>query len=239
MPILFPQYLFRIQLEDGGMILHDHPKTKAAAVYRKLRRAIVTLEIDSGEPLDESSLITQLGVSRTPLREAIKQLALEQLIIAHPHRAPYVAPFSLTDLQPLYETRLLLELPVARLAAERITAAELSTLTDILDSMRSEIDAGHVYEVIELDYRFHSMLANATHNRYLADAINQLNRNSLRLWYLAHSRIGLEGVASAHDDILRVLTTRDPAAAEEVMKQHVALSRDRVIRASVQTTDPT
>jgi len=217
------------------MILHDHPKTKAAAVYRKLRRAIVTLEIDSGEPLDESSLITQLGVSRTPLREAIKQLALEQFIIAHPHRAPYVAPFSLTDLQPLYETRLLLEPPVARIAAERITTDELTNLTTILDAMRSEIAAGNVYEVIELDYRFHSMIAHATHNRYLADAINQLNRNSLRLWYLAHSRVGLEGVAASHDEILRALATGDRASAEEVMRKHIALSRDRVLNAAVQT----
>lgn len=221
-----------------GMVLDDQPKTKADAAYRKLRQAIVALEIDSGEPLDEPTLIARLGVSRTPLREAIKRLALEKFIVAPPHRTPYVPPFSLTDLQPLYETRLLLEVPVCGIASERITADELATLTATLDTMRSAIDAGDVYEVIELDYNFHSTLANATHNRYLADAINQLNRSSLRLWYLAHSRVGLAGVASSHDEILRVMATRDRQAAEEVMRQHIALSRDRVINAFVQTASP-
>lgn len=205
--------------------------TKADTAYGALRRAIVTLAFEGGEPLDEVALGDRFGVGRTPLREALKRLALEQLIVAPPHRTPYVRPLNLTDVQPLYETRLLLEVPVAGLAAERITPAELAALDGNLAELAAAIARGDVYETVEIDYAFHSMVARATQNRYLADAINQLNRGSLRLWYLAHRTLGLGSVEPLHTEIVEALRRRTRTVAEEVMRQHVVRFQRRVIDA--------
>ncbi len=205
--------------------------TKADVAYRALRQAIVTMGIDGEEPLDEAALGERFGVGRTPLREALKRLALEQLVIAPPHRTPYVRSFNLMDLQPLFETRLLLEVPVAGTAAERATAKDLADLWANLDAMQQAVARNDVYETIEIDYRFHSLLARATQNRFLAEAINQLNRGSLRLWYMAHLKLGLKSVVSHHSGIIEALEGRQRAVAEEVMRQHVLRSQSRVIDA--------
>lgn len=212
-------------------------RTKADAAYEALRRAIITGEIDDGEPLDEAALIERFGVGRTPLREALKRLALEHFIVAPPHRTPYVRPFSLTELQPLFETRLLLEVPVCGVAAERITPSLLAETESLLGAMEAAIAQGDVYRVVEIDYGLHSAIARGTQNRFLAEAINQLNRGSLRLWYRAHLALGLESVAAAHAEIVAALRRGDRAAAEEVMRDHIRTSRARVIRAFVADAD--
>jgi DNA-binding GntR family transcriptional regulator len=205
--------------------------TKADAAYLALRRAIVTLEIEGGEPLDEAALSARFSIGRTPLREALKRLTLEQLVVAPPHRTPYVRAFSLTDLQPLFETRMLLEVPVAGIAAERVTDADLAALETNLAEMEQAAARGDVYGTIEIDYVFHSLVARATQNRFLAEAINQLNRGSLRLWYLAHLKLGLQFVGSHHAEIIAALRSRRREDGKEVMRQHVLRSQSRVIEA--------
>jgi DNA-binding GntR family transcriptional regulator len=205
--------------------------TKADAAYRALRRAIVTLAIEGGEPLDEAALGERFGIGRTPLREALKRLALEQLVVAPPHRTPYVRSFSLTDLQPLFETRLLLEVPVAGVAAERATEADLTALDSNLADMERAVARDDVYDTIEIDYAFHSLVARASQNRFLAEAINQLNRGSLRLWYLAHLKLGLQDVPSHHAEVIAAFRTGQRPIVEEVMRQHILQSQSRVIRA--------
>lgn len=211
--------------------------TKADTAYHALRRAIVTLEIEGGEPLDEATLSERFGVGRTPLREALKRLALEQLVVAPPHRTPYVRSFGLTDLQPLFETRLLLEVPVAGIAAERASDADLHALEANLAEIVQAVARNDVYETIELDYAFHSRLARATQNRFLAEAINQLNRGSLRLWYLAHLRLGLHAVGSHHQELIDALQSRRREVGEEVMRGHVLRSQSRVIEAFASGVD--
>jgi DNA-binding GntR family transcriptional regulator len=218
-------------MEAKALLAELPTKTKADVAYERLRRAIVTHEIDGGDLLDEGILGERFVVGRTPLREALKRLALEQFVVAPPHRTPYVRPFVLTDLQPLYETRLLLEVPVSGLAAERIAPPDLADLEENLTVMREAIARNDVYDVIEADYAFHSKLARGTQNRYLAEAINQLNRGSLRLWYLAHLKLGLRSVEAMHANIVAVLRRGDRAAAEEVMREHIISSQARVIRA--------
>ena len=179
----------------------------------------------------------RLQVGRTPLREALKRLAAEQLVVALPHRTPVVRPFSLTDLEPLFETRMLIEVPVCGLAAQRITPAELRTLYETLDILAQHVAARDVYQMVETDYVFHSQIAHATGNRFLADAINQFNLASLRLWYLAHSRVGVERVVDTHRQLIETLETRDPQVAEAVMREHVEMSRRRVVHAFMSGQD--
>jgi DNA-binding GntR family transcriptional regulator len=138
-----------------------------------------------------------LGTGRTLLREALKQLALEQLVVP-PHRTPYGRSLSLTELQPLFETRLLLEAPAFGLAVGRAREAELA-------DMERAVARYDVYETIEIDPVFHSSVAHAIQYRFLAEAINQPNCSSLRLWYLARVMLSLRSVLSWHAEAIEAL----------------------------------
>ncbi|MDI3339391.1 MAG: GntR family transcriptional regulator [Sphaerobacter sp.] len=219
------------------MVLPE-PTTKADAAYWRLRRAIITQEIDAHQPLDEGLLMERFQVGRTPLREALKRLAAEQFIVAPPHRTPLIRPFSLTELEPLFETRMLIEVPVCGLAAERITAEELAQLQRLIDVLAETIRDGDVYRMVETDYAIHSHIAHATKNRFLADAINRFNLTALRLWYLAHSKVGCDQVVETHVALVETLAARDPRAAEAMMRAHVLSSHQRVARAFISGLDP-
>lgn len=201
--------------------------TKSDLAYRRLRRAIVSFEVAADAPLDEAELMRRYGFGRTPLREALKRLAREQFIIWPPHRTPYVRAIGLDELPSLYETRLLLEVPVAGLAAERIAADELAGLDDLLVRIREAADAARPYEEVELDHELHVAIARGTHNRYLVEAVTALNCGSLRLWYLAQRQLGMTHVHELHERLVDALRRHDRPLAEELAREHVLRSHQR------------
>ena len=204
--------------------------TKAEHAYASLRRAIVVGEVAANTPLDEADLVTRLGTGRTPIREALKRLAMEQFIVWPAHRTPYVREVGAQELSRLYEARLLLEEPTARIAATRIGANQLRDLDLICDRMEEAAEVGKVYEAVELDHQLHLGIARGSDNRFLAEAVDNLNCGSLRLWYLSHQEIGLEKVPQNHRTILDALRSRDPDRAAEATRQHILNSLDRQLR---------
>lgn len=122
-------------------------------------------------------------------------------------------------------------------AYERITDREIANLEGIVDAVKRTIAKDDVYENVELDYSFHTTIAAATKNRFLAEAINQLNRSSLRLWYLSHLRLGLSRTGTLHAQIIEVLRRRDSREAADVMRQHILRSKQNVATAPVFGTE--
>jgi GntR family transcriptional regulator, rspAB operon transcriptional repressor len=204
--------------------------TKADGAYDALRRAIVVGEIEADSPLDDAELAARYGVGRTPVREALKRLAMEEFIRWPPRRTPYVRDLSLHDVHRLYESRLLIEVPAARLAAERITEAQLAEVARISELLPEVAARGEVYESVELDHALHLAITRAADNRFLADAVRHLNCGSLRLWYLAHQHLGLADVPAEHSGIVEALRTRDPARAEAAVREHILLSHSNQMR---------
>src|SRR5579862_8417000 len=135
--------------------------TKTEQAYWALRKAIVTGEFDDWAPLDELELMSQFDVGRTPIREAIKQLASEEFVVWHPHRTPHVRTTSADDLAPLYEARQIFEVTAARLAAERATTADLALMERLSEELDGTIASNQLYEMAELDYDFHLAVAKA------------------------------------------------------------------------------
>ena len=208
----------------------DASLTKADQAYRALRRAIVVGDIPANTPLDENDLVDRLGTGRTPVREALKRLAMEQFVLWPPRRTPYVRDMSTHDLQRLYESRLLLEEPAARLAATRITDRQLERVQRFCDRLADAADRGDVYESIEADHALHMAITEGSDNRFLTEAVDRLNCGSLRLWYVAHERLGLERVTADHQDIIDALRTRDPDRAASAVRQHIMISLNRQMK---------
>lgn len=201
--------------------------TKSEEAYWAIREAIVTGEIKEEAQLDDAELMLRFGVGRTPLREALKRLAMEEFVIWPAHRTPYVRTTSASDLSQLYEARHIFEVPAARFAAERASQSELRKLADACDGFDEAIDADAMYKAAEHDYDFHLGIAEASHNRFLVDAVSHLNRGSLRLWYLSYTEIGVDGINEGHRRALSAMRERDPDSAAVAARDHIRFSHQR------------
>ena len=204
--------------------------TKSEVAYWALRKAIVTGEFADWAPLDETKLMGQFDVGRTPIREAIRQLANEEFVIWHRRRAPHVRTISAEDLAPLFEARHIFEVPAARLAADRANAADISLMDRIADQIDIAIAQDQLYEVAELDYDFHMAVAMASHNRFLVESINHLNYGSLRLWYRSYQRLGLKRVNEHHHQQIEAIRKRDMELAVSIAEKHIHFSHERQLQ---------
>jgi DNA-binding GntR family transcriptional regulator len=201
--------------------------TKSERAYLTIRRAVVTGEVGEGTQIDEGDLVERLGLGRTPVREALKRLAIENYIVWPPHGKPFVRVLGISDLHSIYESRLLLEVPASGLAAERARPADLAKLDGIIAAMADAVAAGDTYRSVELDYEFHSAVAAASQNRFLAELVASQNSHVLRLWYWARERLGLEGTVEPHALIVEALHEKDAGNAETLAREHAHRSYER------------
>jgi DNA-binding GntR family transcriptional regulator len=201
--------------------------TKSERAYLTIRRTVVTGEVAEGTHIDEVGLIERLGLGRTPVREALKRLAIENYIVWPPHGKPYVRVLGISDLHGIYESRLMLEVPASRLAAERARPADLDKLDGIVTAMEDAVRTGDTYRSVELDYEFHSCVAAASQNRFLAELVSMQNSHVLRLWYRSREHLGLAGTVEPHVTIVGALRERDPAKAEALAREHANRSYER------------
>jgi DNA-binding GntR family transcriptional regulator len=190
--------------------------------YELIRERITTLDLEPGAVINEQALAEELDLGLVPVREALKLLAHENLVVITPRHGLYVADVNAPDLEQLSELRLSLEGLSARLAAQRATGDDLV----ILEALRQEQastspeDSRRLFDV---DHKFHQAVAQAAHNKYLADSLERLFGLSQRLWYLALPRLGfLPGSVEKHLDLVQAIKNGDGDEAERIMRAHVA-----------------
>jgi DNA-binding GntR family transcriptional regulator len=193
--------------------------TAADKAYAVLREMIIRLEIEPGTVLDERILTKTLGVGRTPLREAIHNLAAEKLVVIVPRRGAFVAEIRDGDAWQLYEARLQAERLAARLAAERVTPEQLERLESLFAGLPE--DYSFVNDS-EIDWKFHKGIAEATQNRYLLDAIERLYTLGSRLRFLRYPAYENVEALADYRAVLAALRKRDPERAEAAMVQHIS-----------------
>ena len=188
----------------------------------ELRRRISGQRLMPGQRLDEVELADALGISRTPLREALKVLSAEGLVEIRPRRGCYVAEVAPTDLAEIFPIMALLEGEVAREACIRASAADLKHLDQLHASLERHAASGDVDRYYEVNYVFHDALQTVAGNRWLQHVIGDL-RKLLRL--SRHHSLRLEGRLAAslaeHRALMDALHRRDGDGAERVMKAHL------------------
>ena len=189
----------------------------AHKAYRAIRGLIVSLELAPGALIDERALIEQLGIGRTPVREALRRLAQERLVEVYPRRGMFVTPVDARALARLSEVRAALEPEAARLAAERATDADREELALLL----AELDAGGS-ELIDLDERIHLAVYRAAHNDLLEATLEQYYTLALRIWSIGLDRAHeLEAAVEEHRALLEAIHDGDGERAAATMRAHV------------------
>jgi DNA-binding GntR family transcriptional regulator len=194
--------------------------------YEQIRERITTLELAPGSPLNEQKLAEELGMGLAPVREALKLLAHDSLVVITPRHGLYVADVDIPDLEQLSETRLALEGLSARLAAQRATPDDLVVL-EALRQEQANTPPEEPRRLFDIDHKFHQAVARAAHNKYLADSLERLFGLSQRLWYLALLGIGgqlgfLPSAVEKHLGLVEAIKAGDGDRAEEIMREHVA-----------------
>lgn len=191
-------------------------------VCETLRNAIVSGILKPGERLMEIQLAEELGVSRTPVREAIRKLELEGFVIMIPRRGTYVADLSIKDINEVYEVRTSLDVLAAGLAAERITEEELEQMERLLVQIGEYIDNGDMDKIVEADSLFHDILYRASRNDRLVGIINNLREQLTRFRSMSMSYPGrLKNTLEEHSRLVEAIAQRDPELAQQRAVEHM------------------
>jgi DNA-binding GntR family transcriptional regulator len=202
----------------------------ADRAYAEMRDRIVTLRIPPGSPIDEDALGKELEMGRTPVREAIKRLSLENLVTVFPRRGTFASEINITDLAHIADVRVQLERHAAYRAAERIAGAQHEQLQVLLDELDRIDETADAPELVGLDTRVHRFVYQCADNPYLEDTLGRYLNLSLRIWHLVIDRLPhLSARVHEHRDLLTAIRDGDAERARTIAGDHV-ITFEREIR---------
>lgn len=199
-------------------------------VFNTLRNAILTGELSPGERLMEIKLADKLGVSRTPIREAIRKLELEGLVVNTPRKGAEVANISAEDLRDVLEVRRSLEVLAISLACEKMTDETLALLYENIDAFKHSIDAEATSDIASVDVTFHDISYKATGNNRLIQILNNISEQMYRYRFeYIKNKESWNRLVEEHMNIYEAIKNRDKDLAVKSILLHID-NQERDIR---------
>lgn len=196
-----------------------------------IRQAILDGTFSPGERLMEIQLADEMGVSRTPVREAIRRLEMEGFVVMIPRRGTYVADISIRDIAEIYEIRISLDILAAGLAAERITDEEIEELNRLLVEIAGHVKRGDMERIVEADTAFHDVLYKASRNKRLKNTINNLREQLTGIRGRSLSQPGrLAKTAEEHRVLVECIAARDVEGAQEAARVHIENAQQTLLK---------
>ena len=221
-----------VEAEGSSVSQRQDDESFADFAYRILCDELIVLDIKPGEPLNDEVISRRLGVGRTPIREAMKRLESDHLVVAYPRRGTFAAGVDIKDLAEISEIRHLLE-PAAAARAARIASPQLrqelrdfaQEVGQLLPGMQSQQD------LMRLDMRVHRTIYRATGSRHLQDVLIRYDNLATRIWSLVLEKLPpvSEHIAQ-HIELLECIAAGDSEAAARLTTQHVT-DFEKLIRA--------
>lgn len=200
-------------------------------VFNTLRKAILTGELKPGERLMEIHLAKQLGVSRTPIREAIRKLELEGLVIMIPRRGAEVAQITEKSLKDVLEVRRALDALCVELACDRITKEEKIKLKAACDAFEEAVQTGDATTIAEADVKLHDIIVEATGNQRLIQLINNLSEQMYRYRFeYIKEEDQHNNLVEEHRMIYNSIINNDKENAAKAAKLHIDNQEKSIIR---------
>jgi len=213
---------------EGASVRRDY-RTMYDLVFHSLLEDILSGRIKPGEKLNISEISERLGVSRTPIREALKQLVSAGLVDSEPHRSPFVKKLSIEEIIELYCVRAALDGIASRLAARRLSDEQIGALTRLCDHMESVAEASRLAEFLADNDRFHAIICDASGSARIQELSRQYYRQAEQYRNLVLDLPGsYEALCQEHRRILGALSQRDSDAADEATRLHYFNSARRI-----------
>jgi len=221
-------------LHDETVRISSDSATLSEQVFRSIQAAIICGDIAPGSKISEPELARTYGISRGPLREAIHRLEGQRLLVRVPHVGARVVALSHAELIELYEIRESLESMACRLAAQRMTLAEVDQLRSVLDTHERDaaFQAGVGYYQQEGDYDFHYKIIQGSGNHMLMQLLTEELYQLVRMYRIQYSTTPNrpQQAFKEHHGILDAIAAGDGELAELLMRRHIAASRRNIER---------
>lgn len=200
-------------------------------VFNTLRKAILSGDLKPGERLMEKQLAEKMGVSRTPIREAIRKLELEGFVIMVPRKGAQVAEITEKDIQDVLEVRGALEALAVRLACNKMEEEDLKSLKDTMQGFSSAAENEDLNEMIEKDVEFHDIIFKSAQNEKLIQIVNNL-REQIHRYRVAYLKSfdDFNAIQEEHEQIVRAIENKDPSVAVKVATKHIKNQENAVIQ---------
>ncbi len=207
---------------SGAIGLSDNQDSLLAdRAYIEIRDLLVTLEIPPGSVINEEALGVSLGMGRTPIREALKRLVLEKLVVVYPRRGTFAADVQIQDLALTLDVRIPLEGLAALRATRLAEASDIEEMEALLGDLGETLDKRHL---LEIDAQFHRALYRCARNPYLESTLSQYLNLSMRILHLVLDRVpNLQFHLAEQNEILDAIRSRDGARAEATAKEHLVV----------------
>ncbi len=191
-------------------------------VFQTLREAILKGELKPGERLMELQLASKLGVSRTPIREAIRMLELEGLAVTIPRKGAEVARMTEKDMEDVLQIREALDELAVQIACDKMTEKQLVNLTLAMKNFENSIQTGNLKKVVQTDVEFHDVIYQATDNPKLVNILSNLSEQiyRYRVEYLKEKE-NYPMLVKEHEEIVTALKDRNKQLAAEMTKKHI------------------
>ena len=197
--------------------------------YHRIKEKIISLDLPPASVIDESQLVDELEVGLTPVRQALRRLSIENLVVILPRRGTIVADLNISDLHKIFELRIEIETLAAKFAAERATPEQINALDLLLQESQTLIETGNNTQLLYADRQIHLLIAEAANNEYLAETAERLYGHVQRLWNLSIAEItGLAKGFQEHTELVDAIRQRDSERASELMRQHVSHFQEEI-----------
>jgi DNA-binding GntR family transcriptional regulator len=191
-------------------------------MYEAVKQKILDLELDPTQPIDEKTLVRETGGSLTLVRQALDRLAAEGLVAKQRQRWHITRAATTSIMMEIFEVRTTLEGMCARLAAERITAEQIDRIEQVHRDFQRVLKQGDNVALLAVDQKFHQLLYEASGNRFLARALDEMYTLIYRLFFFALDRmVSVRANVEEHHDILEAVKAGDGRAAERLIQQHI------------------
>lgn len=210
----------------------DNYKPLREMVFESLREAIIQGRLKPGERLMEIQLADEMGVSRTPVREAIRKLELEGFVVMVPRKGAYVAGISVKDIVDVFEIRAALEALAAGLAAERITPDEMEELERSLVVISEVSSKDDINAIVETDTNFHELIYKASRNERLSQIVTHLKEQIQRFRTTSLSQPGRsKNALEEHRKIVEAISDRNVELAQNLAREHIENAEQSMLNA--------
>ncbi len=207
--------------------------------FDEIYRRIITMAYDQGQVLHEKQLIEELGIGRTPIREALPRLAACGIVDSQPNGAWTVRPITLLNIKAIFEALEIMEMGVIGPAMRQDPAPFLQQMAAAQRGVEAAIETGDILSLVEANHQFHMSLYEAARNEYLVHGLNRIGFETKRLAYISYGHnperddtlaAHYAAVSREHRAMMQQLADKDEEALRRSCREHIAAFRERIIR---------
>ena len=207
----------------------------AILAYETIVKRIICLEYEPSQHLEEGQLVEELGIGRTPVREALVRLQGERMVESHPNKGVVVRPITLQNTKAMFESMNIFEFGVADIAVTKDCSRPIKKMEAANKEIQAAIETNDHFAMVEANHDFHMYFARCSQNEFLIRSIQDVRNEAKRLSFLSYNMVRepephYENVVMEHEKMMTCLENRDAPGLKSLLVDHIQTFRDRIIR---------